>query len=232
MRGSAISQVETPVAFDPKVDSAIDIDAALAPPDAASSAVVRRDMSPGERTVRLAGLILLLYVFLIGIDLLGAGIAGLGGGAADSLFRGVANPVVGLAVGVLATVLVQSSSVSTATIVALVGAGAVSVPDAVPMIMGANIGTTVTSTLASLGAIRRTDEFRRAFAGATVHDLFNVLAVVVLLPVELATGMLSRWASRPAASSTARSRGPSGPVPASSTAWPQRSAVAPRRRSS
>jgi sodium-dependent phosphate cotransporter len=194
MRGSAISQVETPVAFDPKVDSAIDIDAALAPPDAASSAVVRRDMSPGERTVRLAGLILLLYVFLIGIDLLGAGIAGLGGGAADSLFRGVANPVVGLAVGVLATVLVQSSSVSTATIVALVGAGAVSVPDAVPMIMGANIGTTVTSTLASLGAIRRTDEFRRAFAGATVHDLFNVLAVVVLLPVELATGMLSRTA--------------------------------------
>lgn len=56
--------------------------------------------------------------------------------------------------------------------------------DAVPMVMGANIGTTVTNTLASLGTIRRTQEFRRAVAGATVHDLFHVLAVAVLLPID------------------------------------------------
>jgi solute carrier family 34 (sodium-dependent phosphate cotransporter) len=59
------------------------------------------------------------------------------------------------------------------------------------MIMGANIGTTVTSTLASLGSIRRADEFRRAFAAATVHDFFNLFAVLVLLPLELLTGVLS-----------------------------------------
>jgi sodium-dependent phosphate cotransporter len=95
---------------------------------------------------------------------------------------------------VLATVLVQSSSVSTSTIVALVGSGVLTLPVAVPIVMGANIGTTVTSTLASLGAIRRRDDFRRAVAGATVHDLFNLLAVAVLLPLELLTGALSRMA--------------------------------------
>ncbi|MEX0869731.1 MAG: Na/Pi symporter, partial [Nitriliruptoraceae bacterium] len=63
-----------------------------------------------------------------------------------------------------------------------------------PMIMGANIGTTVTNTLAALGAIRRSEEFRRGFAGATMHDMFNLLAVAVLLPVELLTGVLSRTA--------------------------------------
>src|SRR3546814_15603168 len=64
--------------------------------------------------------------------------------------------------------------------------------------MGANIGTTVTSTLAALGHVRRPQEFRGAFAAATVHDMFNLLAVVVLLPLELATGILessAKWLS-------------------------------------
>jgi sodium-dependent phosphate cotransporter len=146
------------------------------------------------RVARLLTLVALLYGFLVGVDILGEGISGLGSGTADSLFRGVANPIAGLAIGVLATVLVQSSSVSTSTIVALVGTGVLSVSAAVPMVMGANIGTTVTNTLASLGAVRRTNDFRRAFAGATVHDLFNLLAVAVLLPLELLTGVLSRAA--------------------------------------
>jgi sodium-dependent phosphate cotransporter len=58
------------------------------------------------------------------------------------------------------------------------------------MIMGANIGTTVTNTVASLAHIGRKEEFRRAFAVATCHDFFNYLAVLVLLPLELATGYL------------------------------------------
>jgi sodium-dependent phosphate cotransporter len=153
-----------------------------------------RGMSGRERAVRLLALVALLYVFLVGIDILGEGIAGLGSGFAEALFRGVANPLAGLAVGVLATVLVQSSSVTTSTLVALVGTGVLTVEAAVPMVMGANIGTSVTCLLASLGTIRRDNEFRRAFAGATVHDLFNWLAVAVLLPLELLTGVLSRAA--------------------------------------
>jgi solute carrier family 34 (sodium-dependent phosphate cotransporter) len=150
-----------------------------------------RSMPPPVRVVLV---VFFLYIFLAGVAFLEAGIAALGAGFQEGLLREVANPISGLCAGILATVLVQSSSVSTATIVGLVGAGTLPVSLAVPMIMGANIGTTVTNTLASLGSIRRAEEFRRAFAAATVHDFFNLIAVAILLPLELATGFLSRLA--------------------------------------
>jgi sodium-dependent phosphate cotransporter len=146
--------------------------------------------------VRVLLVVGLLYLFLAGVKGLETGISLLGSDFTDSLFEGVSNPLAGLFVGVLGTVLVQSSSVTTATIVGLVGAGTLSVETAVPMIMGANIGTTVTNTLASLGYLRRSSEFRRAFAGATMHDFFNLISVAVLLPIEVATGFLSKAATR------------------------------------
>ena len=141
--------------------------------------------------VRALLVLALLYLFLTGVELLSGGFKTMGKGFVDGLFEGVSNPIGGLFVGLLATVLVQSSSVSTSVIVGLVASGVVSSGDAVPMIMGANLGTTVTNTLASLGHVRRDLEFRRAFAAATVHDVFNILAVAVFLPIELATGYLS-----------------------------------------
>lgn len=151
------------------------------------------DRAPST-VVRAVVVVSLLYLFLIGIGLLEAGINGLGSDLQETLFSSVSNPVAGLCVGVLATVLAQSSSVTTSTIVGLVGSGLLGLEDAVPMIMGANIGTTVTNTLASLGHLRRSSEFRAAFAAATVHDFFNLIAVAVLLPLELATGFLSSTA--------------------------------------
>lgn len=159
-------------------------------------------MEPGRRhadggippAVRALLVIFFLYLFLVGVALLESGIAAMGKGFQQGLLESVSHPISGLCAGLLATVLVQSSSVSTATIVGMVGAGTLPLALAVPMIMGANIGTTVTSTLASLGSIRRTGEFQRAFAAATVHDFFNLIAVAVLLPLELATGLLSRMA--------------------------------------
>ena len=121
-----------------------------------------------------------------------------------SLFSNVDHPLAGLFVGILGTVLVQSSSASTSVIVGLVASGALGVDAAVPMIMGANIGTTVTNTLVSLGHVRQSNEFRRAFAAATVHDFFNVMAVAILLPLELATGWISsiaEWISERVAGS-------------------------------
>jgi solute carrier family 34 (sodium-dependent phosphate cotransporter) len=138
--------------------------------------------------------IALLYAFLVGVGLLETGISALGAGFTAGLLDQVANPISGLFAGVLFTVLVQSSSVSTATIVALVGAGTVPLDLAVPMVMGANIGTTVTNTLAALGNIRRPREFELGFAAATMHDFFNLLAVAVLLPLELLTGFLTEMA--------------------------------------
>jgi solute carrier family 34 (sodium-dependent phosphate cotransporter) len=135
-----------------------------------------------------------LYCFLVGVSFLEAGIGALGAGFQTRLLESVSHPISGICAGLLATVLVQSSSVTTATIVGMVGAGTLPFPMAVPMIMGANIGTTVTSTLAALGSIRRAEEFRKAFAAATMHDFFNLLSVALLLPLELATGVMSRIA--------------------------------------
>jgi sodium-dependent phosphate cotransporter len=95
-----------------------------------------------------------------------------------------------LFVGILATVLVQSSSVTTATIVGLVAAGQLDISIAVYMIMGANIGTTVTNTIVSLAHARKSEEFKLAFSAATMHDFFNLMAVVVFLPLEYFTGFL------------------------------------------
>lgn len=133
----------------------------------------------------------LIYTFLIGVSALEKGIKIMGEDTQERLFSSVSNPVAGLCIGILGTVLVQSSSASTSVIVGLVATGNISVDDAVPMIMGANIGTTVTNTLVSLGHVRHSGEFKRAFAAATVHDFFNVLAVGILLPLELITGFIS-----------------------------------------
>ncbi|XP_074206316.1 sodium-dependent phosphate transport protein 2A isoform X2 [Camelus bactrianus] len=102
----------------------------------------------------------------------------------------LSNPVAGLVVGILVTVLVQSSSTSTSIVVSLVSSGLLEVSSAIPIIMGSNIGTSVTNTIVALMQAGDRTDFRRAFAGATVHDCFNWLSVLVLLPLEAATGYL------------------------------------------
>lgn len=150
-------------------------------------------MPPAARAALVVGLI---YVFLVGVSSLESGIKLLGADVQETLFSTVRNPLAGLFVGVLGTVLVQSSSASTSVIVGLVASGVLGFEFAVPMVMGANIGTTVTNTLVSLAHLRRSAEFMRAFAAAVVHDFFNVVIVLVLLPLELLTGAISGLAER------------------------------------
>ena len=152
-------------------------------------------LSWGETSLRLGTAVFFLYVFLVGVKSLETGIKSFGETFVSDLFDSVGNPIAGLAAGVLATVLVQSSSVTTATIVGLVGSGVLPVETAVPMVMGANIGTTVTNTLASLGHLRQGVYFRRAFSAATVHDFFNLIAVALLLPLEVAFGLITKIAT-------------------------------------
>lgn len=148
-----------------------------------------------ETLVRLGVALLFLYLFLVGVKSLENGISSFGSDFVDQVFSSVANPIAGLAAGVLATVLVQSSSVTTATIVGLVGSGLLPIETAVPMVMGANIGTTVTNTLASLGHVRQGAYFERAFSAATMHDYFNLMAVAILLPAEVFFGLISNIAT-------------------------------------
>ncbi len=136
----------------------------------------------------------LLYLFLVSIGLMGAAFKGFGKGFAENLIRTTSNPFVGLFVGILATSVVQSSSTTTSIVVGMVGSGVITVGSGVYIVMGANIGTTVTNTLVSLGHFTRRDEFRRAVGAATVHDFFNFICVCVLFPLELATGVLEKLA--------------------------------------
>ena len=145
---------------------------------------------------RLVTVLLLFFGFLIGVKGLGEGFKLLGGDFLDLIFTTTENPFIGLVVGILATTIVQSSSVTTSMIVGFVAAPEFPLPlaNAVPMIMGANIGTTVTATVVSLAHMGRREEFERAFPVAVCHDVFNYVTVLLLLPLELATGFLQRIA--------------------------------------
>lgn len=144
--------------------------------------------------VRTLVVLALLFIFLVGIRGMGTGFKGLGKDLLESFFQQTSNPFIALMVGILGTTLVQSSSVTTSMIVAMVAApeNALPVHNAVPMIMGANIGTTVTNTIVALSHIGHPQEFKRAYASATCHDAFNFMSVAVLLPLEIATGFLER----------------------------------------
>lgn len=141
--------------------------------------------------VRILFVIGLLYLFLLSITMLGTAFKLMGKEVAAQIFQATSNPLVGLMIGVLVTSIVQSSSTTTSLVVGLVGTNALSFAAAVPIIMGANIGTTITNTIVSMAHISRGDEFKRAFAGSTVHDFFNICAVIVLLPLEMMFGIIS-----------------------------------------
>ncbi|MFO8057874.1 MAG: Na/Pi symporter [bacterium] len=136
----------------------------------------------------------ILYLFFLCIEMMGAGFKLFGEDIANELMRLTENPIVGLFIGILATSIMQSSSSTTSIVVGMVAAGTLSVELAIPIVMGANIGTSVTNTVVSLGHMQRKKEFELAFAGAVVHDFFNLCTVILFLPLELIWHPLERSA--------------------------------------
>ncbi len=136
--------------------------------------------------LKIFGVVAALYLFLVGINGMSSAIKNMGSDVAQSIFSTTSNPIVALFIGIFSTVLFQSSSTTTSLIVGMVSSGALGLGGAIPMVMGANIGTTVTNTIVSIGHLNRGNEFRRAFAASTVHDFFNVLSVLILFPLEIA----------------------------------------------
>ena len=143
-----------------------------------------------------SAVIFLVYCMLVAVSTVSSGFKLFSGGAsgAEQIFQFATNPFVALILGTLATALVQSSSTVTAVTVGLV-AGGLPVSIAIPLIMGANMGTTITNTIVSIGHIREKEDFKRAFSAATVHDFFNLIAVAIFLPLELMFGLLEKLAA-------------------------------------
>lgn len=148
-----------------------------------------------SKVINWAAIALLVYLVLVAVGTVSGGFKLASGGSAGAkeIFEFATNPFVALLLGALATALVQSSSTVTSVIVGLV-AGGLPIGIAIPMVMGANIGTTITNTLVSIGHIRSKEEFQRAFAASTVHDFFNLLAVTIFLPLEIMFGVLQKLA--------------------------------------
>ena len=131
-----------------------------------------------------AKVLFFIYWFLVSIDLMGIAFKSQKDFAVG-LIESTSNPFIGLVVGVVVTSIIQSSSTTTSIIVAMVAAGILPIKTAIPMVMGANIGTTVTNTIVSFGYMGRKLEFERAFAASIVHDMFNIYAVCILFPLEI-----------------------------------------------
>jgi sodium-dependent phosphate cotransporter len=125
-----------------------------------------------------------LLVFLFALELMLSSLQQLGSTAAETIILATSNPFTALFIGLLITAIIQSSTATTSMTVALVASGSLTLESAVPIIMGANVGTTITSTIVSLGFLPKKKEFRRAIAAGTYHDFFNILTVVILFPLE------------------------------------------------
>ncbi|SMP71830.1 solute carrier family 34 (sodium-dependent phosphate cotransporter) [Neorhodopirellula lusitana] len=166
------------------------VDAPLAEESAVS---IPREAGKGN-FIQWMAVSILIYLLVCAVGMIGSGFKLATGDQAKEMFEFATNPFAGLVVGTIATALIQSSSTVTSIIVGLV-AGGLPVSVAVPMVMGANIGTSITNTIVSLGHVREKKEFARAFSAATVHDFFNLLSVVIFLPLEMAFGLLERIGS-------------------------------------
>jgi len=135
-----------------------------------------------------------LVLFVFALDLLVSSLQNLGKPAAETIIMATSNPFTALFIGLMITAMIQSSSTTTSLVVAFVVSGSITLENAIPIIMGANIGTTITSTIVSLGFINKKKEFRRAVAAGTYHDFFNILTVSILFPLEYYFGFLSSTA--------------------------------------
>lgn len=132
-----------------------------------------------------------LFVFLVSLSLLSSSFRLLSGEVINDIISAISNPFVGLFIGLLVTAIIQKSSVTTSLVVAVVAAGKLSLIHAVPVVIGANIGTTITAMLVSFAHINKKKEFKRATSAAAAHNLFNIFGALVLFPLEVYTHFLT-----------------------------------------
>lgn len=149
-------------------------------------------LSASGRIIRWLGVVACIAAIFVGVYLIIDGVYGAGSGVIDRAISLAVHPILGLALGVVVTALVQSSTTTTALVIAAVGTGAMSVEVAIPVIMGANIGTTITPLVASLSFADKHEHLRRALAGSSMHLFFNLALVIVLFPLELLFRPLER----------------------------------------
>ena len=123
-----------------------------------------------------------LALFLYGMDTMGKGLEKLSGGRLEQILEKLtSNPIKAVLLGAGVTAVIQSSSATTVMVVGFVNSGIMKLSQAVGIIMGANIGTTVTSWILSLTGIESGNFFVRLFKPSSFSPILALIGVILLL---------------------------------------------------
>ena len=132
----------------------------------------------GSKKKDIGGILLGFAILMFGMETMSSSVAGLASNPSfTSLMTAFANPILGMVVGAVLTAVIQSSSASVGILQALCVTGAVNYSVAIPIIMGQNIGTCVTSIISAIGASKN------AKRAAMVHLYFNLIGTIIFMVV-------------------------------------------------
>ncbi len=124
-------------------------------------------------------------MFLYGMHLLGEGLEKMSGGRLERILEKLtSNPFKGVLLGALVTAVIQSSSATTVMVVGFVNSGIMKLSQAVSIIMGANIGTTITSWILSLSSIEGDSVFLQLLKPSNFTTVLALLGVIFIVFVK------------------------------------------------
>ena len=123
-----------------------------------------------------------LAIFLYGMNLMGDGLAKVAGGKLERILETLtSNPIRAVLLGMGVTAVIQSSSATTVMVVGFVNSGIMKLSQVVGIIMGANIGTTVTSWILSLTGIQSDNFIIRLFKPTSFSPILALIGVVLIM---------------------------------------------------
>ena len=123
-----------------------------------------------------------LAFFLYGMSVMSGGLEKIAGGKMEALLRKMtSNPVKSLVLGMLITIFVQSSSAVTVMLVGLVNSGIMNLTQAVGVIMGSNVGTTVTAWILSLSGIQSDNFFVQLLKPESFSPLLALIGIIMIM---------------------------------------------------
>uniref|UniRef100_A0A914E840 Uncharacterized protein n=1 Tax=Acrobeloides nanus TaxID=290746 RepID=A0A914E840_9BILA len=161
-----------------------------------------KDLPPIEKAIRvlsiitkLFGICFVIFGFICTLALLADAfklIGGRGVGRTIQSSRFIQNPISASIIGMVITLLIQSSSTLSSVLVGMIAGGLLTVHQAIPIMLGSEMGASLINALVSLTQVGNRDQFRRAFAAVTVNDVFNFLSYFILMPIEVGTGVIEK----------------------------------------
>ncbi|KAI6227435.1 hypothetical protein M3Y99_01253400 [Aphelenchoides fujianensis] len=148
-----------------------------------------------KKTLKVLLLLFFIFGFICTLSLLGVAFKLIGGKGLGSAIKHsgfLHNPIAASIVGMVISMALQNTTTFMSVLVSMVAGRLLTVHEAIPFMIGTEIGGSVLNVLVSMAQSGDRDQFRRAFAAATMNDVFNLLNYIVILPLEITTGLIER----------------------------------------